>query len=195
MRIRILAVSAVVAMALQGCVGTGAIMNPAQQQGLQSLQLFGADASPRFTFYLACTSDSVNCITVENAFSDWAADRHVSLHAVEPDDGAFQAGRSSRPSDQAVPYRVTVHYLPWITPGYNNTSLSGGGGSYAAVIGYSATISVFDSATGKLLQTVPVRAERTADDKNVDKKAGANPYIRSAVRSFLVGLDPAYAHQ
>lgn len=195
MRIRMSAMSAIAAMALQGCGGTGAVISPAQQQGLQSLQLFAADASPRFTFYLACTSDSVNCITVENAFSDWAADRHVSMRAVEPGDGAFRAGQSPRSSDQALPYRVAVRYLPWITPGYDNTSLSGGGGSYAPVIGYSATISVFDSATGKLLQTVPVRAERTADDKNADKKAGANPYIRSSVRSFLVSLDPAYAHR
>lgn len=195
MRIRRLAISAVVAMVLQGGVGTGGVMSTAQQQGLQSLQLFGADASPRFTFYLACTSDSVNCITVENAFTDWATDRHVTLHAVESSDGAFRTGQSSRPSDQAVPYRVSVHYMPWITPGYNNTSLSGGGGSFPAVIGYSATISVFDSATGKLLQTVPVRAEQTADDKGADKKAGANPYIRSSVRSFLVSLDSAYAHQ
>lgn len=192
MRIRVMGV---IAMLLQGCAAPGAIMSPAQQQSLQSLQLFGADASPRFTFYLACTSDSVNCITVENAFSDWASDRHVTLLAVEASDGSFRNDRPSRSKDQTRPYRVAVHYSPWITAGYSNPSLSGGGGSFAPVVGYSATISVFDAVSGKLLQTVPVRAERTADDKNADKKAGANPYIRSAVRSFLVSLDPAYAHQ
>lgn len=189
MRIRVLmAAIIVVAMTLQGCAGAGQLMSPAQQESLQSLQLFNADSSPRFTFYLACTSDSVNCVTVENAFSDWAADRHVSLRAVGLDDGSFRSGQPSRPSDQAMPYRVAVHFAPWIVAGYTVTSLDKNGGSYPPVVGYSATMYVFDAATGRLLQTLPVRAQQTADGKG-----DANPYIRSTVRNYLASLDPAYA--
>lgn len=190
MRIRMFAMSAVVATVLQGCVGTGAIMSPAQQQDLQSLQLFNADASPRFTFYLACTSDSVNCITIENAFTEWANDRHVTLRAVDPNDASFRADQPSRLADQGAPYRLAVHYAPWMSSGMTVTSLDKQGGSYPPVIGYSATIQVFDSATGKLLQTLPVRTQRTADSS----KGPANPYLRAEVRDFLANLDPVSAH-
>ena len=190
MRIRMLAISAVVAMVLQGCAGTGAVMSPAQRQGLQSLQLFSAEASPRFTFYLACTSDSVNCVTIENAFNEWANDRHVTMRAVDPNDASFSAGQPSRPADQGAPYRLAVHYVPWMSSGMTVTSLDKQGGSYPPVVGYSATIQVFDSATGKLLQTLPVRAQQTADSN----KGPENPYLRAEVRDFLANLDPVPAH-
>lgn len=190
MRIRIWTMSTVAAMALQGCAGTGAVMSPAQQQDLQSLQLFGTDASPRFTFYLACTSDSVNCVTIENAFTEWATDRHVTLRTVDPGDASFRAGQPSRPAEQGTPYRLAVHYAPWMSSGYTVTSLDKSGGSYPPVIGYSATIQVFDSVTGQLLQTLPVRAQQTADSS----KGPANPYLRAEVQGFLASLDPASAH-
>jgi hypothetical protein len=189
MRIRMWAAGSVAAAILQGCVETNPVMPPGAQQNLQSLQLFNADASPRFTFYLACTSDTVKCITIEKAFDEWADERHVSLHRVETDDGSFQNGRPSRPHDQVMPYRVAVHYAPWIKPSYTTTTLGSSGGSYPPLIGYSATIYVFDAATGKLLQTLPARAEQSADSNN----GPANPYLRAEVRSFLASLDPAYA--
>ena len=54
----------------------------------------------------------------------------------------------------------------------------------------SWVIKVFDSATGKLLQTLPVRAQQTADSN----KGPANPYLRAEVRDFLANLDPVPAH-
>jgi hypothetical protein len=37
------------AVALQGCAQTPAVLSKTQQQSLKSMQLFGKDASPRFT--------------------------------------------------------------------------------------------------------------------------------------------------
>jgi hypothetical protein len=186
MGIRKAAVSALVAMILQGCVATGPVVDPAAQKNLQSLQLFNADSSPRFTFYLACTSDTVNCGNIQNWFGEWASDRHVTLRNADPGDEPFKAGQPSRAKEQALPYRLAVHYQPWMKAGYTLTSYFKQGGEAAPAIGYSATVYVFDSATGKLLQALPVRAETTANEQ----KGPANSYLRAEVESFLASLDP-----
>ncbi|MHA6205844.1 hypothetical protein ACXU4B_15570 [Dyella soli] len=178
------------AMALQGCVGDKPVVNAAAQRQLQSLQLFNADTSPRFTFYLACTSDTVNCVNVRNWFEQWATDRHVTLRGAEPTDPSFQDGQPSRAREQALPYRLAVYYQPWMKPSYTVTTLTKNGGSYPPLLGYTATIYVFDSATGKLLQAMPARAEKSADKR----KGVANPYLHEQVDSFLASLDPAYAN-
>jgi hypothetical protein len=69
------------------------------------------------------------------------------------------------------------------------TSMYKQGGNTAPAIGYSATSYVFDSATGKLLQAVPVHAETTAKEQ----KGVANPYLHDEVDGFLASLDPTYA--
>src|SRR5471030_3148116 len=92
MRPVLLMLSVMVALVLQGCAGTDVAVNQSGQQSLRSLQLFNADSSPRFTFYLACTSEDASCSTAENAFSDWASDRHVTLRLAEPDDALFTSG-------------------------------------------------------------------------------------------------------
>jgi hypothetical protein len=189
MRVRMLGLGVTAVMILQGCAGTGPARNPSAQKSLQSLPLFDADASPRFVLYVACSSDSVNCSTVEHAFDDWANDRHVEVNFVEPGATAFREGPFSGTPRAAMPYRVAVQYKPWMSAGYTSTSLNSGGGSFAPMIGYSATIYVFDASTGKLLQTVPAHGEQSADSN----KGPANPYIRAEVRNFLTGLDPGYA--
>jgi hypothetical protein len=187
MRIRILVIGAVAALALQACVGDKPLVDAAAQSNLQSLQLFNKDASPRFTFYLACSSDTVNCGNVENWFDQWADARHVTLRKVEANDASFAAGQPSRVKEQALPYRLAVHYEPWIKPSYTVTSMYKQGGSYPPLLGYSATVYVFDSATGRLLQSLPMRAEKAADSD----KGSANPYLHAQVESFLASLGPA----
>ncbi|WP_445145192.1 hypothetical protein [Dyella sp. Tek66A03] len=189
MGIRKVVVATLVTMVLQGCVAAGPVVDPTAQQNLHSLQLFNADASPRFTFYLACTSDTVNCGNVENWFGEWASDRHITLRNADPADGPFKDGQPSRAKEQALPYRLAVHYQPWMKPSYTVTSYTKQGGDAAPAIGYSATIYVFDSATGKLLQAVPVHAETTAKEQ----KGVANPYLHDEVDGFLASLDPTYA--
>jgi hypothetical protein len=191
MRFRTLVGSVFIALALQGCVGTGSVISQAQQQSLQSLQLFKADSSPRFTFYLACTSEDASCVAAEHAFSDWARDRHVTLRAVEPGDRSFKSGQSSTRQPADMPYRVAVRFAPLIVPSFNLTSVNASGtmdGGYVPPkVGYTATIHVFDAATGKLLLELPAHEQRVADFK-----ADAGEYIRSEVRTFVAGLDPAY---
>ena len=111
--------SVIVAVTMQGCAGTDSIINQAGRQSLQSLQLFNADTSPRFTFYLACTGADASCNTTNNAFSDWASDRHVKLRLVEPSDALFTSGIPSfgRSADQ--PYRVAVNFVPLVVPSFN----------------------------------------------------------------------------
>jgi hypothetical protein len=176
----------VVALALQGCAGTGSVI---AQSGPQALQLFNADSSPRFTFYLACTSEDASCSTVENAFSDWASDRHVTLRLAEPGDTLFTSGIPSFGKSTDLPYRVAVRFAPLVVPSF--TQFNGGGqaqGGYTPPkVGYTATIYVFDSAAGKLLQKAPSHEQRTTEPHG-----HANGYIRSEVNGFIASLDPAY---
>ncbi|MBB6188407.1 hypothetical protein [Rhodanobacter sp. MP7CTX1] len=191
MRLFLSMASVVVAVVLQGCAGTDVAVSQAGQQTLRSLQLFKADSSPRFTFYLACTSEDASCSTAENTFSDWATDRHVTLRLAEPDDALFTSGIPSFGRSTDLPYRVAVHFVPLVVPSFTMTSHSYGGpmlGGYTPPkVGYTATIYVFDSATGKLLQKLPAHEERTTNPRD-----HANGYIRSEVNTFLARLDPAY---
>src|SRR5580698_248089 len=105
-----------VALVLQGCAGTGSVI---AQNGPKSLQLFNADSSPRFTFYLACTSEDASCSTAENAFSDWASDRHVTLRLTEPNDALFTSGIPLFGKTTDLPYRVAVHFAPLVVPSFS----------------------------------------------------------------------------
>ena len=189
MRLFLSMASVVVALVLQGCAGTGSVI---AQAGPQSLQLFNADSSPRFTFYLACTSEDASCSTAENTFSDWASERHIILHPAETDDAVFTSGIPSSGKNTDLPYRVAVHFSPLVIPSF--TQFNGGGqaqGGYTPPkVGYTATIYVFDSATGKLLQKHPAHEQRTTDPHGQ-----ANGYIRSEVNAFIASLDPAYSHK
>ena len=187
MRLFLLMVSVVVAPVLQGCAGTSSVI---PQSGPQSLQLFNADSSPRFTFYLACTSEDDSCSTAENTFSDWAGDRGVALRLTEPDDAVFTSAIPSSGKNTDLPYRVAVHFAPLVVPSFSQMMGNGStavGGYTPPKVGYTATIYIFDSATGKLLQKLPAQEQRTTNPK--DK---ANGYIRSEVNGFIASLDPAY---
>ena len=193
MRAFLLMAFVVVALVLQGCAGTDVAVNQTGQQSLRSLQLFKADSSPRFTFYLACTSEDASCATVEHAFFDWESDRHVTSRLVEADDALFTSGIPSFGRNNDLPYRVAVRFVPLVVPSFTMTSHSYGGamlGGYTPPkVGYNATIYVFDSATGKLLQELPAHEQRDAKPRD-----HANGYIRSEVDTFIASLDPAYPH-
>lgn len=179
-------------LSLTGCAGTPTVLTQSQQKTLQSMQLFDPAEKPRFTFYLACTSTDISCINAEHAFDRWAEARKVDMHAVEPTDNAFQAGATAAPSTSAVPkiaalpYRVAVRYAPIVIPGFNIHD--GGTSNYTPPkIGYTATIKVFDTASGKLLQEMPAR-----DQETTKPEGDAGVYIRAQVKRFIASLDPAY---
>lgn len=190
MRVRNMIVSVVIALALQGCAGTATVIGHAEQQSLQSLQLFNPDGAPRFTFNLTCTGQDASCVTVEHAFSGWAQDRHISMHSVEPGDASFRPGHPSTPQVADVPYRLAVHFAPLVIESFNKINVNGDtlSGDYKPPkVGYTATLYVFDAGTGKLVQQVPFHEQRTADFK-----ADAGSYLRTEVGNFIASLDPAY---
>ena len=177
-----------VAITLQGCAGTPMVLSRADQRSLQSLQLFGPDGAPQFMLYLACTSDDGSCITVGNTFSVWAQSRQINMRSVEPGDASFHPGSTSprRPTD--VPYRLAVRFAPLVVASYNKIYSKGdtlSGGYTPPKVSYTATLYVFDAATGRLLQGVPAHEERTADFR-----ADATGYIRAEVNGFIAGIDP-----
>ena len=169
---------------LQGCAstasspGTGATKSGA-------VQLFDADAKPRFNIYLSCASRTVNCDIVERAFDTWADGRHLTLHTVSHDDAAFVQGQPSRTQDQSLPYRLAVRYAPEMGTFSNSMT---GTGTGLPVVSYKATVQVFDAATGSLLKTMSFHDEKTADDGGT-----ANPYLKAQVQAFLGRLDPGHA--
>lgn len=173
-------------MALHGCASTGPAMSGAQQQQLQSLHLFAADSTPRFSLYMACTSDSVNCTNVGNAFLGWASGHGVVAHIVDPDDPAFTSTATARAAERALPYRVAIDYRPTIVAGYSTTSYQQASESFAPTVGYRAVISVFEAATGKLLMRSPVRLQQSADHGKT-----SNPYVRSQAIGLLDSLGAA----
>ncbi len=190
MQLRNMAASVVVALALQGCAGTPAVIDRAQQQSLQSLQLFGPDGGPRFTFDLACTSEDASCATVERTFSGWAQDRHIDMRSVESDDASLRPGHPSTPQVATAPYRLAVHFAPLVIASFNKINVNGSSlsGDYKPPkVGYTATLYVFDAGTGKLVQQVPFHEQRTADFK-----ADAGGYLRAEVKNFIASLDPTY---
>lgn len=178
------------AMTVQGCAGTATVLSKTERQSLRSLQLFGPDTSPRFTFDLACVSEDISCLTVENAFSDWARNRHITSRMVEADDLMLNRDRRSEELKPAVPYRVAVRFAPLVVASYNKIYSKGdtlSGGYTPPSVSYTATLYVFEVATGKLLRKVPFHDRRVADFK-----ADAGGYIRAEVVIFIASLDPSY---
>ena len=145
-----------------------------------SVQLYGDNDAPRFSFYLACVSKTVNCEIIERLFGDWADTRKLDVHTLTPDEA------SHAPSDASdAPYRVTVRYAPEM--GAPSHSLSNGS-TGLPVVSYVANVHVFDTATGKLLKSMSWHDETVADRDY----GSANPYFEAQVRNFLKHFDPAY---
>lgn len=185
MRIRTFGMWLVMMLLLHGCA------SPAPQSGTEAtakpkgLQLFDANTQPRFNFYLACVSQTVNCEIIERQFDDWADTRHLTVHSVAANDPAFATGKPSSPAEQAKPYRVSVRYTPEMAAA--NNSLAGAGRGMP-IMSYAATVHVFDAATGDLLKTMSFH-----DEKMIDQNLGsANPYLQAQIRAFLSHLDPQY---
>ena len=152
--------------------------------GGDTLSLFDANGAPRFHAYLACVSDTVNCAIVERAFDRWADARHLALDTVLPENQAFAAVPSPA-SERNLPYRVTLRYAPDLSAPDNPL----GGGSMKPAISYTATIHVFDAATGRLLKSGSYK-----DHQIIDASQGpANPYIDAGVLSFIGHVDRSYA--
>lgn len=176
---------AVVAL-LQGCAGQPTVFGRSEQASLQQLRLFDANARPRFDFHLTCHSPDVSCINVENAFSKWAAARHVRLVILDDDDRFDNVG-SGLGSRATTPYRLTVKFLPLIVPSYDESGGTSGNmraGYEPPKVGYGATLQVFDRATGKRVLTMRVHDQRVAK-----YKADAGDYLRAEVAEFLAGLE------
>ncbi|MFC4525115.1 hypothetical protein ISN76_02605 [Dyella halodurans] len=165
------------ALLLAGCASSPAT-------GDAAAQLFGANDTPQFHAYLACTSNTVDCAIVERAFDRWADARHVKLDTVMPDNQAFSAGQPSPAAERSVPYRLTMRYVPDLSAPANPL----GGGSMALMISYAASVQVFDAETGRLLKTMSFK-DKTVIDQNGGE---ANPYINAQVKAFLKHVDPTY---
>ncbi|QNK03263.1 hypothetical protein [Dyella telluris] len=145
------------------------------------VQLFADNGSPRFSFYLACVSKTVNCEIIERKLGDWADERQLTVHDLTPDEAArFPAEPAT---DQ--PYRVTVRYAPEMGSVSNSLESASTG---APVVSYAATVRVFDVASGKLLKTMNWHKETMVDRD----QGAANPYLDAQVRDFLKHLDPTY---
>lgn len=173
-------------LSLAGCAGTPTVVGQSRQKMLLALHLFDASDKPRFTFYLACTSDDVSCINAGHAFDRWADDRRVDLHAVEPTDAAFQVVAPAAAQRNALPYRIAVRYAPIVIPGFNVHD--GGTTNYTSPkVGYTATIKVFDTASGKLLQEIPARNQQATT-----QEGDAGDYVRAQVKGFIASIDPDY---
>lgn len=149
-----------------------------------SVQLFADSGAPRFSFYLACVSKTVDCEIIERTFDHWADDRSVSVHAVTPDQAAhFPEGAAQQAED--APYRVTVRYAPEMASASNSLMSASTG---LPVVSYIAIVRVFDATSGKLLKSMTWRKEEMADKDN----GSANPYLDAQVHDFLKHFDPTY---
>ena len=184
---RMTAILAIVA--LQGCAETPAVLSKSQQQSLKSMPLFNKDASPRFTAYLACTSEDESCATVHTLFSAWADKRRVTLHLVDADDAIFKGANVSSGKAVDEPYRLAIQINPLLVPSF--FQFRGGqypvGGYTPPRVGYRGTVYVFDARTGAMLQELPVHHEITANPNDT-----ANGYLQSVVGALLANIDPTY---
>ena len=186
MRYGLLAGILLTALALPGCAGTPAVLGSAQQKNLQSLRLFGPDASPRFSLYLTCNDRHGSCAAAENAFSNWSRSRNIRLQLMEPG-ASLPAAREAR---TGVPYRMRIELAPMIIPSYDESGGVHGdmrGGYSPPRIGYTARIEVFNAADGK--QLLDVKAQ---DQKTGKYQGDANEYIRSEMSALIGSLDPGY---
>lgn len=178
-------------VALQGCATTPG------KDDLASLQLFGADYNPNFTFYFACAGNSddstLQCETVRRAFDAWSEDRHIASHRVGMDDPVFQTGRSAR-GGQAVgkPYILAIRFEPIVTPGYQTWSGNAGtmnSGFVPGRVGYDAKLIVFSASTGAVVRTLsPHRQQQLPQHSNV------TPAMKADVYGLIALMDPAYSH-
>jgi len=167
----------------QGVVGVLLLQGAGWVQAGSGVQLFAEHGEPRFSFYLACVSKTVNCEIIERMFSRWADARELAMHAVTPDEAAHDPDHPA--AEGGVPYRVTVRYAPEMAT-YSNSFSSGASGM--PVVSYQAIVRVFDATSGKL-----VKSMNWHNEKMVDRAGGAaNPYLEAQVRDFLKHLDPAY---
>lgn len=188
MRPHKLTASALLGLVLAGCAGTPTVFNKNEQRSLEAIALFNGNGSPRFSAYMACTSDDLSCTTVNKVFSEWSNDRDVTLHLVDDDDSFFKSGARASNGDAGKPYRLGFQIHPHVTP--STFTWDGGtsslGGSTPPRVGYKAQIYVYD-AHGVLLQEIPVHQELTAKQHD-----HANGYIQSEMDLLLSSIDPRY---
>ncbi|WP_239946571.1 hypothetical protein [Dyella terrae] len=171
------------------CVALGVLVMQgvsAPARAASSVQLFGDDGSPRFSFYLACVSKTVNCEIIERMFGRWADDRSLSVHTVTPEEAARLPENPEQAQVDGGPYRVTVRYAPEMVS-VSNSLVSASKGP--PLVSYVANVRVFDSVSGKLIKSMTWRKEEMADRD----QGGANPYLDAQVHDFLKHLDPGYA--
>jgi len=182
--------AALVALMLQGCAGTPAIMNAAQEKSLQSLQLFHSDGSPQFTLYLTCSEKHGSCGTPENSFYNWSRSRNIHLHVIEPDEGLSATDTTAAGVHEAARYRVMIELTPIIVPSLDESGGLHGNmreGYHPPRVGYNATIRVFEVATGKLLLEVQAH-----DEEDAKYKGDASPYVHAQMHALIQSLDPGY---
>lgn len=182
-----------VASILQGCNGLPTKVD----SRLASLHLFEPGGQPRFTAELACagltSTDDVQCLTVENAFSAWAAKRHITLREIDKNDPAFQAGETA-PLLRAVhsdePYLLLIRFEPLVEPSFRETGNGVpmyGSSGHAGSIGYRAWIRIFSTATGTLVAESSPHRQRSMPD-HVD----ITPAFKAEVYEVIRSIDPAY---
>lgn len=182
-----------VASILQGCNGLPTKVDST----FSSLHLFEPGGQPRFTIDLACggltSSDDMQCLTVENAFSAWAAERHVTLREVDKNDPAFQAGDTAtllRAAHPEKPYLLLIRFEPLVEPSFRDTGNGVpmyGSSGHAGSIGYRVWIRVFSTATGTLVAESSPHRQRSMPD-HVD----ITPAFKAEVYEVIRSIDPAY---
>jgi hypothetical protein len=176
-------------VALEGCVGAPTILSKDEQKSLQAIPLFDKDASPRFSAYVACTSEDESCATVHKAFSQWTDERRIDLHLIDPDDAVFQGGAPTAKKAASKPYRVAFQLKPLVVPSF--FQFRGGvhsqGGYVPPRVGYKGNVYVVDAATGAVLQTLAVHQEITARPEDP-----MNGYLMTEMNTLLVSVDPTY---
>lgn len=189
---RFFLLSAIVVTSLQGCAGKFSPMNGGDRASLQSLQLYAADSSPRFSAYLACTDASFSsCLTVENAFGRWSHGRHMPLRLFHDRESLLNAAAKVPSRKEAdLPYRLAVHFVPTLMPSFDESGGPGGNmqsGYVPPKVNYRADVYVFDASNGKLLLKT-----HASDQRTTDPKADANTYLRAEAVALIDSLDPEY---
>lgn len=178
---------------LQGCSGLPAKAD----SGFSSVQLFEPDGQPRFTVDLTCagltSTDDLQCATVENAFSAWSADRHVTLREVDSSDPAAQAGGTAnllRAAPSGKPYLLLIRMEPLVEPSFRQTGNGVpmyGSSGHSGSIGYRAWIQIFSTATGALVGKLsPHRQLPMPDHVNI------TPAFKAEVYEVIRLIDPTY---
>lgn len=176
-------------VALQGCATTPG------KDNLASLQLFGADHAPNFTFYLACAGNSADstlqCETVRRAFDEWSEARHMASHRVGMDDPVFQAGRAAQAGQVAgKPYVLAIRFEPIVTPGYHTWSGTAGtmnSGFIPGRVGYEAKLVVFSTDTGAVVKSLSPHHQQA-----MPQHTDVTPTMKDDVYGLIALVDPAY---